>query len=362
MPKIVQWNDIREDYHQGSLLLGNGASIAVNTCFNYHSLYEEAVARKYITPEVKAVFEKFDVKDFELVLRRLWQAMLVNEALELPHGEVEEAYECVRQALIQTVRSTHASYDDASSHLEPIYLFMKHFDKVISLNYDLIFYWAAQYGNRNLGTWFKDCFQNGEFRNDWEVLEKPYKYQGATLYFYPHGNLVLYRSGFSSERKISTRNQNSNLLETILLKWKQENLAPAFVCEGTKNNKLEAISSCNYFERIFYEVLPSLSSTLVVYGWGFGDQDEHIIMQIKKSKVRKVAVSIFENDQVLVSKIKLKLASLSLEELCFFDSTSTGCWNKPDENEAEEEIPGEMILLSNESIKAVKVIKSYVKN
>lgn len=336
MVEIVQWNDIKDKFHQGSLLLGNGSSIAVNDCFNYSSLYEEAVRLGYLTENVQAVFDKFDVNDFELVLRRLWQAKLVNEALGLPRGEVEEAYEDVRQALIATVRDTHVIYDDAREHLEPIYKFMQEFKFVVSLNYDLIVYWAAQFGNRTLNNWFKDCFQDSKFRSDWEILKNPYSAEGATLYFYPHGNLVLHREGFSGERKIQT-GANDNLLEAILKKWEDENLAPAFICEGTEENKRDAISSCNYFERVFFEILPALEDTLVVYGWGFGDQDAHIIEQIAKSSIKKVAVSIYGDDQVLAGSIELKLAALNLDELVFFDSQSEGCWNNPVAEEGEEE-------------------------
>ncbi len=337
MVDIVQWNDIRNDYHHGSLLLGNGSSIAVDGCFAYTSLYDKAVELKHLTDNVQAVFDKFGVNDFELVLRRLWQARLVNEALDLPRGRVEEAYEEVRQALIATVRDTHVSYDDATYHLGPISRFMQEFDSVISLNYDLIVYWAAQFGNRTLGRWFKDCFLPDTFKDDWEELRKPFGAERATLYFYPHGNLVLHREGFSGERKIRG-NEDTNLLEAILEKWRVDNLVPAFVCEGTEENKRDAISSCNYFERVFYEVLPSLEGTLVVYGWGFGDQDQHIVKQIAKSDVRKVAVSIYGNDEVLAGKIEAKLAIFDLEELVFFNSASEGCWNVPlaDENGGEE--------------------------
>ncbi|USE36597.1 DUF4917 family protein [Endozoicomonas sp. SCSIO W0465] len=188
MAEILNWNEIKEEFHQGSLLLGNGSSIAVHECFKYESLYEKSVELGYLTENVQAVFEKFGVNDFELVLRRLWQAKLVNEALDLPRGEVEIAYEKVRNALISTVRETHVKYDDARLHLQSIYKFMQSFETVISLNYDLIVYWAAQYGNRELGTWFKDCFHRSEFRNDWRNLRIPYKAKRATLYFYPHGN------------------------------------------------------------------------------------------------------------------------------------------------------------------------------
>ncbi|WP_444943152.1 DUF4917 family protein [Microbulbifer sp. ZKSA006] len=326
MPEILQWSDIEDRYHQGSLLLGNGASIAVSSCFQYSSLFEKAGELGHLTDKVISVFNRFEVSDFELVLRRLWQAKLVNNALDIPHGPVEEAYEEVRQALIETVRDTHVSYEEARVYLEPIYQFMQRFDFVISLNYDLIVYWAAQYGNRTLNNWFKDCFRNSKFRSDWQVLLEPYGAAGATLYFYPHGNLVLRREGFSSEQKIQA-GEDANLLDSILNRWVESNFVPAFICEGTETQKRESISSCNYFEKVFYEVLPSLEETLVIYGWGFGDQDDHILEQIAKSNVKKVAVSIYGNNQSLCGHVEEKLNSLDLAEFVFFDSQSEGCWN-----------------------------------
>lgn len=76
MTKVNQWQDIQDRFHRGALLLGNGASIAVDQCFNYRSLYEKAVEMEFLTPEVQMVFDKLKVNDFELVLRRLWQAKL----------------------------------------------------------------------------------------------------------------------------------------------------------------------------------------------------------------------------------------------------------------------------------------------
>ncbi len=331
MEEIVEFADIKEIYHKGSLLLGNGSSIAVDKGFYYSSLFDKAGELGHLTDQVQDVFKKFKVNDFELVLRYLWQATLVNNALDLKSSVIEDACKNVREALIKTIRDTHVDYNKAESHLEPIYTFMQKFTTVISLNYDLIVYWAAQLGNRTLGTWFKDCFLNSSFEDNWEKLYKFYSNtDGSTLYFYPHGNLVLKRDNFSGEKKIKS-NENNNLLDTILKKWETDNLVPAFVCEGTENKKRDAISSCNYFKRVFYEVIPSLEDTLVVYGWGFGKEDTHIIKQIAKSQIKKIAVSIYNNDQELVREVKGKLKDLKLEKLVFFNSASKGCWNNKTE-------------------------------
>lgn len=328
MAEVHQWEEIKGDFKAGSLLLGNGASIAVSNKFGYDSLFDEAVKRGHLTDAVQKVFDSFGVTDFELVLRRLWQAKLVNTALKIEHGKVEKSYQQVRTALIATVRDIHVSYHDAEKHLEHIYQFMKPFKKVVSLNYDLIVYWAAMFGNRQLGPWFKDCFSPHYFSADWKDYSEPYQATGATLFFYPHGNLVLHHHEFSGVKKITTKGMD-NLLESILGKWEKDDLAPAFVCEGTLEAKEQSISTCSYLEKVFYEVFPSLGQNLVLYGWAMADQDLHLIEQISKSQPQKVAVSVYQNDEVFMGRVEKQLKDIGVNKVIFFDSQSSGAWNAP---------------------------------
>jgi hypothetical protein len=329
MAKIKQWQNIQDDFNGGSLILGNGASMAVSDKFGYGSLFNEAKKLDHLTKPVQKVFESFDVEDFELVLRRLWQAKKVNKALKIEHGKVEESYQQVRTALIETVRDTHVLYQEAEEHLEHIFLFMKPFKKVVSLNYDLIVYWAAMLGNQELGSWFKDCFTPHYFCDDWRERTEPYgKAKGATLFFYPHGNLVLHHHEFSSVKKI-TVGADDDLLESILDKWERKDLAPAFVCEGTKESKAQSISSCDYLEKVFYEVLPSLDQNIVIYGWAMAEQDEHLLEQIGKSRPEKVAISVYQNDDIFMGRVKKQLKDIGVNKVIFFDSESAGAWNQP---------------------------------
>lgn len=53
------------------------------------------------------------------------------------------------------------------------------------------------------GTWFKDAFRDGEFQTDWKYIRWRYgSAEGATLVFYPHGNLSLTRNHIGEETKI----------------------------------------------------------------------------------------------------------------------------------------------------------------
>ena len=82
--------------------------------------------------------------------------------------------------------------------------FMKRFETVLSLNYDLLVYWAMLKGNDEYGNWFKDGFiDEGRFDNDYEVLREPLGAERATLVFYPHGNLILATDLIGDEVKLS---------------------------------------------------------------------------------------------------------------------------------------------------------------
>ncbi|WP_176052197.1 DUF4917 family protein [Paraburkholderia caribensis] len=330
MREIARWAEIQARFHH-SLIVGNGGSIAIHRGFSYASLFEAARQEGHVTDEMIEIFNAFGVNDFELVLRLLWQATLVNRALKIDAGRVEDAYQRVRSALIETVRSTHVSYEGAMPHLTKLYRFMCRFETVISLNYDLIVYWAAMLGNRDeLGRWFKDGFQRGQFRGDWEALREPFGAKGTTMFFYPHGNLVLARKVDGMEYKISAGN-DQDLLETILATWQEGESVPLFVCEGTSEHKKTAIGSSRYLQTVATEPLRTLGESVTIYGWSIGIQEHHIIEQLQRSRPERVAVSVHDNDQRFAEHAADVLVGIGVKEVVFFDSASPGCWNNDED-------------------------------
>lgn len=325
--EIKRWDDIAAKYGD-TLILGNGASVAVNNSFSYASLLDRALSDKLISSDVQQIFDFFGTKDFELVLRTVWQATNVNSALKIEDKRTREAYLNVRDALIRAVREVHPDYDATSPHFPAIYQFLKRFDTVISLNYDLIVYWAMMYGfDIKDGHSFKDCFISSEFHDDWEEFRTPIRGADAvTLVFYPHGSLVLGRDKVEQERKI--RGGESRLLDAILSRWETEEVVPLFVSEGTWKQKVSAIRSSYYLSTVYREVLASEQPTVTIYGWGMGEQDMHILDRMKGAGIKSVAVSVYQNRQgdcnhaahVIAEKLGKNV------EVEFFDSGSHGCW------------------------------------
>lgn len=334
---IKDWAEIKDDYENGNLIIGNGASVALHQKFRFDSLKEEAEKLRLFNEDISKLFIEFDTSDFELILRLVWHAKLVNKHLGIIDQKIDSAYENIKEALIKVVKEVHCEHSDIADQLPQLYQFTKQFRTVVSLNYDLILYWILMYGNRNEdGHRFKDCFQgSGLFRNNWQDLRNPIrKEKEVTLSLYQHGNLSIFRDAKNTETKVQ-RGDFEGLLEVITSQW-EDNKIPLFVAEGTGTKKLESIKSSPYLSTIFYEVLPDLitqKANLVIYGWSLGEQESHLVKQIFKNKQSgKVAISIFQNNQEECHRIYRLIKNEKVApniEIEFFDSQSSGCWNNP---------------------------------
>lgn len=327
--EIYEWSEIESDFFRGTLLIGNGASMAVDSRFGYGSLIGHAKSHGLMNSDVNKLFNFFRTNDFELILRLVWQANNINNALNIADDKTREAYIHVRDCLIQTVRDIHPEYQAVSIKIPQIYSFIKKFRTVLSLNYDLILYWAVMYGlEQHDRHEVKDCFIHGTFDEEWPRFRKSLRNGYPTLVFYPHGSLVLCRDRIEAEHKISTGFDNPNLLDSILGEWESGQYVPLFVSEGTTQQKVNAIKASNYLNTIYREVFSDLGTNLVIYGWAFGEHDMHIVEKIKLSEINKIAVSVYGNDQGYCYRIdKIMREGIGREiDIVFFNSNSPGCW------------------------------------
>jgi hypothetical protein len=323
---VMQWAQIAHNYYGGTILLGNGASIAVSPSFAYGSLLDHAQKRGLIEDDVNRLFQFFQTFDFELILRLVWQASNVNKSLQISDDRTHQAYLNVRNCLIQAVRDVHPEYASVSGQLPGMYQFLKGFNTVFSLNYDLLVYWTMTYGlNVQDGHTFKDCFMNGAFDDAWQRFRNRYREWSNTLVFYPHGSLALYRNAVEQEFKI--HRSGEGLLEAILQAWCSEQVVPLFVSEGTIQQKVSSIQNSYYLSTVYREVLTSQRFTLTLYGWGLGEQDRHLLRRMRGTGIQRVAVSVFRNDEryrnYAYQVIQDDLGSTPVD---FFDSESPGCW------------------------------------
>lgn len=333
---IYGWDRLSEA-EWNSLLLGNGASIAIHDGFGYSSLYDVAVENGLIDRSI-SIFREFDTSDFEYVLFACWQANLVNQAIGAPSEEIARVYEEVREALISAVGNVHPNYDDVTDKLDRIGAFASKFETVVTLNYDVTLYWAMMRFNEENGIWFKDAFLNQEFEPSWEWLRAPYRSSGgATLVFYLHGNLALAKDRLGSEVKVSrgARRGDERLLDSINEAWRSGDYAPLFVSEGASSEKVKSIRRSPYLSAVYNGVLTDLGQRVVIYGVGFSDRDRHMLDAIKKNPPHVLAIAVFsgksaEEKQAYCHEVLSMFKRFApATKVIFFESNSDGCWVNP---------------------------------
>jgi hypothetical protein len=332
MSRLKPWDQIKDQYSD-ILVLGNGASVAVDKVFDYRSLKELAVSKRRITPDLETIFRLLDTEDFELVLNMLWQTSRINRALKISDNRSSEAYDQIKRALIQTIQEHHVTRESITAYLEPMYTFMGNFKTIVSLNYDLLVYWAMMEGNASGMYEFKDCFNSDEFRyDDWRKLREPIRgCKYSTLVFYPHGNLVLATVKDNSDKKIS-KGRSPILLDSVLNTWRNDEGIPLFVSEGTSPQKLKAIGRSRYLNTIYSEVIPTLRGSVLIYGWDMHDNDQHLLRRLIEGKERSVAIAVYEenkSDEGVKKKcdrLDKQIRKYHPTEVNFFDANDQGCW------------------------------------
>ena len=345
---ILKWADL-QDEDWDALLLGNGASIAIDDRFRYLSLYEKAYPKGAQSTERK-LFETLKTSDFEQVLLACKHAELVNDVLEKDVFEIAKITNNIKGALINAVHAVHPEHNNVSDKLLSAATFASRFKTVINLNYDLTFYWgfllfnSSDEGHRNH---FKDGFGKKNpnarlrFNENWEWLRRPPgPSDKTTRVFYPHGNLCLTRRLSDDEFKVTASDSpTGTLLNEITRKWSEPDCFPLYVSEGTSRQKRAAIRRSDYLSNVYENVLTKIDETddgnLLVYGWSFGDGDDHILEALKENKFRTIAISVYSGveiseQQAFCLEVSAKIRkNFDYIKPVFFDSQSAGCWIHP---------------------------------
>lgn len=355
-PVIYDWQDISEDFGD-TILLGNGSSIAIDERFRYQSLLEQARARGRIPVEVDALFKEFGTNDWEFVLRTLQIASTVNRYLGVEDDSTRPAYTQTQRGLFEVVREIHIEHDEARPYFERIVEFLSQFYTVLSLNYDLIVYWAALWSNEylDLPAYFKDCFAfyndySGQLDNDWPMYYEPHAAQGnkkPVVLWYPHGNLALVSTLFGRDRKVTrprNEDESADLLDAVAAEWERADQTPLLVAEGGRLQKENAIARSDYLRTVFNDVIPrAVKDDVVFYGFNMDDNDDHIITQLlgRKTTVTRLAFSLHTDGDkqrwmATQRKVEDKVRLIGEQaqkkiEVKFFHATSEGAWIYPKE-------------------------------
>jgi len=273
-----------------SILLANGFSQAWNPeIFNYSNLFNAADfgEREEI---IRPLFESLETYDFEVISKHLTSAETVLKSYDPENPIIEQIIsdeETLKNALITAISNTHPDLPSRITNVQytTVRTFLSQFDSVFTLNYDLLFYWA-----RN-----KSALAPENYRTD-DGFRTRNKWQGRGTnqqVFFLHGGLHIYDSGNEIKKHVCT-DDGITIIEQV-----RENLErgkfPLFVSEPSYQKKKQRIEHNPYLNFCF-QALTDLTGALFIHGHSMDENDKHIFDQIKMSKVNKIFVSIYGDE------------------------------------------------------------------
>lgn len=308
-----------------ALLLGNGFSIAQagDGRFGYSSLLDKAE----LDPDgpILKVFKTLDTLDFEVVMHALQYAAQIEDAYGYSDkGEKFRADSIsVREALIHAVRAVHpgAQFEIPDKQKQSCGVFLRNFDSIFSLNYDLLLYWVIL---NTVSDRFSDGFSLGESVEGFRTFNK----EAPCNTFYLHGALHLF---LGERRQTLKRTVTSTTIINHIAKTIQDRKQlPLFVAEGLSSKKMERINSIPYL-RHAYETFSFLKGTLLVFGHSLSENDHHLYDAVfrKESGIKKVIICVHAPEKNLqtakerMAKFHERNGNVKIE---YVDSSTVPAW------------------------------------
>lgn len=307
-----------------SLLLGNGFSQAFDSdIFNYQNLFIKADFGDN-NDKIKNIFTNFDTYDFEKIMKNIESTKTICSIYKVDSKKIkqfESDIENIKNSLIKVISETHPTSSRCinDEQYKKAKSFIVQFNKIFTLNYDLLLYWIInKYEIPPTG-----YYKNDGFNSDiWENAE-------MQDVFFLHGALHLYDTGSDIKKHKFNCRKNSVIIDYVQNNLKKGKF-PLFVSEHSPEKKLIQIKHNTYLTHCF-ESLKELDGTLFIHGHSMDTKDKHIFDQIKKSNIDQIFISIFGDKNSEQNKNTIADAHKFLEtnkiKIEFYDAATAPIWN-----------------------------------
>ena len=348
------FQDVLSDLNKGkrvkNLLFGNGFSVAFDpNIFSYNALAKRINDGQ--DEDLKRVFKTLGTQNFEVAMKQL---KVMGQLVDDLQGDANfknkilQTHGRIKQALIDTIVATHPeNVFSVQGQAESCATFLREFldervntcgtkipgGHVFSTNYDLLLYWVVMSQFDHSGERYCDGFAYEDGNK--ERLIWGYN-KGKQNIHYLHGTLPFFNEG---GELVKLQYNGSTLIKNITDRVGADTY-PLFVAAGTKEDKRVQISQSAYLQ-FCYEKLTQIEGSLVVVGFGFGENDEHIIDAINKaahrnrggSRLFSVYIGYFnEKDRKHIESIAGKFQCA----VRLFPSSTAEIWNKQGESNGND--------------------------
>jgi len=208
--------------------------------------------------------------------------------------------------------------------------FLQHFERIFTLNYDLLLYWTLMQEDIIPNLRCDDGFRKPEDKDAEYVTWEPENTYSQNIY-YLHGALHIFDAG-SEIQKYTWIDTGIPLMEQIRDAL-EKNYFPLFVAEGTSEEKLTRIKHSDYLSKAYRSFIP-IKGALFIYGHSLSDNDNHILRLIEIGKISQLYVSIYgnpedENNIKLIQKANALTTARHPRnplEVFFYDAESAQVW------------------------------------
>lgn len=328
------------------LLLGNGFSMSYDKkIFSYNALSDFVTNTK--DELLHKLFGIIDTVNFETVMCELdlfhKLASEFSEDKKLAR-KIEKARDSLKKNMMAAITELHPEHvfkipeKSCSKCAEFLKSYLDSDGHVFSTNYDLLLYWVLM-RNQDQITNIVDGFGKEYIPKDSDEYDPDYKPEFGDLEWgpnqadqhvhYMHGALHIFDEGISIIKEIYNENC---LLENIKKRINNKEY-PVFVTAGDGKQKLAHILHNQYLEYC-YKMLSSITGSLIVFGFGFGKYDEHIIDAINKAakgrkedrfkKLWSIYIGIYsKDDEKHVNSI---IGRFKCKKVYLFDSKTVDIW------------------------------------
>jgi hypothetical protein len=252
------------------------------------------------------LFRELATADFENVMRLLDDSQKVVSVYSDDKGLLEEISRDsgnLKEYLVKIITNNHPEKSTSIPEAQKLRCveFLKNFNGIYSLNYDLLLYWATMQNNSGN---FSDGFAN----NEESEHEGFVVYQNSTGFkvHYLHGALHLFDAGDEIIKK-TYANTEINLVDQI-----RESLSgqiyPIFISEGNSSQKLTKILHSSYLNHC-HKSFRSIAGDLVIYGASLKANDNHILDAIFENKTKTIYFGVSREESA--DHIKAKFADFN---------------------------------------------------
>lgn len=345
--KLETFDDVRASITKNPqrrfhLLLGNGFSVSYDPkIFSYNALHNFVSNLK--DPDLSKILEVVETRNFEVIMQYLdhFSALVTafggDPALK---KRVNAASAKLKTSLLDAVKALHPEHvfmvpeEQSKACAAFLLAFLKTGGNIYSTNYDLLLYWVLM--RNGIEGHVDGCGR--ELENDtghpmnpedqiWSELMWG-KSRDRQNVFYLHGALQFFDSGVAVLKE--EYDAFNYLLEKISARMDQGQY-PIFVTAGNGQQKLRHITH-NQYLTFSYDNLCRAKGSLVTFGFGFGEHDEHIIdainraaKQAKSDCLRSVYIGVYsKDDKAHVEQIAHKFRC----KVHVYNAGTTKVWGK----------------------------------